>query len=66
MGDDVKRIQDANEYRITWGKFYKRKLKDIPNYYIRWLAEEKSSTDVGIQADIVLQWRKKYGVIIEG
>jgi uncharacterized protein (DUF3820 family) len=62
MGDDIKGIEMANSYIMPWGKFKNQKMEDIPNSYLSWLARECDNNTISMMADIVVQWREKYGI----
>lgn len=58
-----KRIEEAEEVVVTWGKsdFVGKKFENCPNWYLKFIAEHFSGR-VGELADILYQWREENGV----
>jgi len=49
---------------MPYGKFKGKMMHKIPDWYVRWLAENVDDR-WGEAADRELQWRKKNGIVVE-
>lgn len=61
---DEKKLEIAENYCMPYGKFKRQTLKDIPNWYITWLAANAYTEIVCDYADIIRRWRERYGIEI--
>jgi hypothetical protein len=66
MGDDVRTIEEAEEYIVTWGKskFVGLKFSECPNWYLKFIAANFNGLPAKL-ADALHQWREKNGIKIE-
>lgn len=62
---DEKKLEKAEEFSMPWGKFVGKQLKELPNSYIEWLAANSKNELVAEYADLVRQWKEKYGIEID-
>lgn len=58
-------VEKAEGFRMPWGKFRGRKMAEVPDGYLQWLAENSRDDNVATKADIVMQWRDKNGIHVE-
>lgn len=55
-------VEQAESFRLPWGKFKGKTMAEIPDSYIRWLAENSRDDSIATNADTVMQWRDKNGI----
>jgi uncharacterized protein (DUF3820 family) len=53
-------IEKAENFRLPWGKFKGRPLSEVPDSYLRWIAENVKNDRIATYADIVAQYRDRY------
>ena len=59
--EEVKRIQEAEEFVMPYGKYKGKRLDEVPTDYLLWLAENVSDPICAF-ADTVFQFRKSEDV----
>lgn len=59
-------IEQAENFRLPWGKFKNRTLSEVPDSYLRWIAENVKNDKIATAADIVAQYRDRHGIRVNG
>lgn len=60
--DDENAVAMAESYVLYFGAHKNKPLKEVPNGYIRWLSENACNDQVAAFADLLLRYRKKWGI----
>jgi len=61
---DERQLEIAENFHMPWGKFRGIKLKDVPNNYLNWVAENTKEF-LAAKADLVRRWRETYNITVD-